>query len=59
VRYLRLNSKTSLSRVFDTYMAEKDIKAEHTSPHTAAQNGGSEHSERVIVIRARSMQIEV
>ena len=39
-------------------MLEKGIKPEHTALDTPAQNGGSEHSRRVIVTKARTIRIE-
>lgn len=58
VRFLRLDGETALGGAFEAYVASKGIKTERTSPNTAAQNGGSERSGRVIITKSRSMRID-
>jgi hypothetical protein len=58
VRYIQLDSETSLGDTFKALVIEKGIKAERIALDTPAQNGGSERSRRVIITKGRTMRIE-
>ena len=58
VRYIRLDSETSLRGAFKSLVFEKGIKLKYTALDTLAQNSGSERSRRVIVTKARTIRIE-
>ena len=58
VRFVRLDGETALGETFENFVSKKGIKLERTALDTPAQNGGSERSGRVIVMKGCTMRIE-
>jgi hypothetical protein len=55
-RHFRTDGETSLGKKFSKLMAGKGILIERLAPYTPAQNGATERSRGVIVMKARCLR---
>ena len=58
VRFLRLNSETSLQRVFDDFVRNISIKLERLAPNTQEQNSSSKRAGRTVVTKGRAIRVD-
>jgi hypothetical protein len=57
VRFIRIDDEQTLSLAYDDFMKMRGISTERSTPYIPAQNEKTERSERVLIIRARTLRI--
>jgi hypothetical protein len=58
VRFIRMNDERILEFEYREFMKLRRIATKRSAPYTPSQNDKTERSEKVLMIRARTLRIE-
>ncbi len=57
VRFIRIDDEQTLNLAYDDFMKMREISIERSTSYISTQNGKTERSERVLIIRTRALRI--